>query len=177
MSDTHTRDDRDEDGWRPGPSWRTAVVLAVVLLFVGLLAGMALGYRSALSQVRQANDEVAQARDDLKKVASVNEMLQERNWILYLESEKARRAEQTEPVDGEPGVYTDGTYQVGTDIEPGTYRGEVNGEFGYWARLSNTSGMVTGIIANNVVRGPFLLTIVPADVAVELRGVTIKAAE
>ena len=177
MSDTHARNDRDEVAWRPGPSWRAAVVLALVLLVIGLFAGMALGYQSAASQVRQAQDEAAQARDDLDTVASVNEMLQERNWILYLESQKAPQTEQAEPAESEPGVYTDGTYDVGTDIEPGTYRGEVDGDFGYWARLSNTSGMVTGIIANNVVRGPFLLTIVPADAALELRGVTLRAAE
>ena len=60
---------------------------------------------------------------------------------------------------------------------PGTYRGECTDEFGYWARLRNTTGMVNGIIANNVVRGPFVVTILPADKAVELRGVTLRAAE
>ncbi len=64
---------------------------------------------------------------------------------------------------------------MGTDIEPGTYRGEVTGEWGYWARLSNTSGMISGILSNAVVRGPFELTVLPSDTAVELRGVTLTA--
>jgi hypothetical protein len=37
--------------------------------------------------------------------------------------------------------------------------------------------MVSGIVANSVERGPFVLTIVPSDVAVELRGVILTAEE
>ena len=66
-------------------------------------------------------------------------------------------------------------YLVGEDIEPGVYDGVVVKEQGHWARLKGTDGMVSQIIANGIVRGPFVLTIVQSDVAVELRGVILTA--
>ncbi|MBN2846910.1 MAG: hypothetical protein JXP72_00465 [Coriobacteriia bacterium] len=180
MSEIRTQVGAGQASSHHGPSWRTAVFLAVIGLFVGLLTGMPLGYNSAISQVRDANAEAAQARADLEKIANVNATLQERNWSFYLDSLKTGQDEPAEPVTPtarETGVYTEGTYLVDIDIQPGTYRGECTGEFGYWARLRNTTGMVNGIIANNVVRGPFVVTILPADVAIELRGVTLRAAE
>lgn len=159
-----------------GPK-RRMLVTTVALLVVGIAAGTVFGYYLAGSEIRQFRDEAAQARDDLDLLARAHETLQERNWILYLDLEAARAPEESEPVEPTPGTFGDGTYAVGTDIEPGTYRGEVAGEFGYWARLNNTSGMVSGIEANAIVRGPFILTIVSSDVAVELRGVTLTAEE
>jgi hypothetical protein len=150
---------------------------AVTLVAASLFIGIAVGYSLALSHARDARDEAALAREDLDRLARAHAVLQERNWMLYLEVQEARSAEPEEAVPAEPGVYSDGTYRVGTEIEPGTYRGEVNGEFGYWARLRNTTGIVSGIAANSVVRGPFVLTIVPSDAAVELRGVTLTAEE
>jgi len=57
---------------------------------------------------------------------------------------------------------TNGTYVVGTDIVPGTYR--TNGKYGcYWARLSSFD---TGdIIDNNVSDGPQVVQIAPTDTA------------
>jgi len=42
----------------------------------------------------------------------------------------------------------EGMYMVGVDIAPGTYRAKSDGS-GYWARLSNASGELGGIIAND----------------------------
>jgi hypothetical protein len=152
-------------------------VLAATIAVLCLAAGTMIGYSLALSQVREAAAEATVAREDLDRLARAHETLQERNWILYLEAEELRGAEASNPTPTQPGVYADGTYEVGTDIPPGTYRGEVTGEFGYWARLRNTSGMVSGIVANDVVRGPFVITIVSSDAAVELRRVTLRASE
>lgn len=44
-------------------------------------------------------------------------------------------------------ISEDGTYLVGTDIKPGTYRNGNEGDC-YWERLSNTSGDFDAIIAN-----------------------------
>jgi hypothetical protein len=41
-----------------------------------------------------------------------------------------------------------GTFIVGTDIQPGTYRSS-KGPNCYWERLSNFTGQLSGIIANN----------------------------
>lgn len=48
--------------------------------------------------------------------------------------------------------FTDGTYQVGTTLEPGLYR-TLGGEGCYWARSSDASGSVESIIANRFMAG------------------------
>jgi hypothetical protein len=70
-----------------------------------------------------------------------------------------------------PGTYSAGTYEVGRDIQPGTYRTQnPNNEYGYWARLSNTSGDFSAIIANGTVSGPGVVTIKSTDAAVTFSG-------
>ena len=71
-----------------------------------------------------------------------------------------------EPSAGDiPG---DGTFLVGEDIQPGTSQTDGGGEFGcYWARLSDTSGELEGIIANGNPQGPTTVTIAPSDAAFE----------
>jgi hypothetical protein len=62
---------------------------------------------------------------------------------------------------------TDGTYRVGTDIVPGTYRSggaSPEGESDcYWARLNSLNP--THIINNNLSTGPQVVTIQPSDTA------------
>lgn len=60
----------------------------------------------------------------------------------------------------------DGTYVVGTDIQPGTYRSVNNSEC-YWARLNDTSGSVDSIVANDNVTGQAVVTISSSDKAFE----------
>jgi hypothetical protein len=62
---------------------------------------------------------------------------------------------------------TDGTYRVGTDIVPGSYRSggrSAEGESDcYWARL--TSLNPTHIIVNNISTDPQVVAIQPSDAA------------
>jgi hypothetical protein len=62
---------------------------------------------------------------------------------------------------------TDGTYRVGTDIVPGTYRSAGASPEGesdcYWARLNSLNP--THIISNNISTGPQTVTILPTDAA------------
>jgi hypothetical protein len=63
---------------------------------------------------------------------------------------------------------TDGTYLVGSDIAPGTYRtaGPSDGAmFCYWERDKNTDGTLDSIIANDNSAGPTLVTVKAHDVA------------
>jgi hypothetical protein len=177
MPREHASDGHDDLPSPPGRARSITLAGAVALLAVGLVIGTMFGHWLASSQLEEAVNEAAVAREDLDRLARAHETLQEWHWILYLESREATPTEPTDGAPATPGEFTDGTYRVGTDIEPGTYRGEVNGEFGYWARLRNTSGVVSGIVANNIERGPFVLTIIPSDAAVELRGVTLTADE
>ncbi|MCX5409304.1 hypothetical protein OHA37_36300 [Streptomyces sp. NBC_00335] len=69
----------------------------------------------------------------------------------------------------------DGTYVVGKDIRPGTYRtagAEEDDAFPncYWARLSGTSGELKEIIANDNSEGPTTVTISAADKAFKTTG-------
>jgi hypothetical protein len=59
-------------------------------------------------------------------------------------------------------ISTDGTYQVGTDIVPGTYRAS-GGSSCYWARLRSLS--TNDIIDNNVSPGPQVVGILSTDAA------------
>lgn len=167
----------EEPTVRMRPVRHVVLPLVALVAVVCLLAGALLGYTLAHSEAREARAEVARLRSDLGRLAGAHQTLQERNWILYLELEQEREDRGAPQVTPGAGVFGEGVYRVGTDVEAGTYRGEVLGEFGYWARLNSTSGMVSGIVANAVVRGPFVLTVNPSDVAVELRGVRITAAE
>ena len=60
---------------------------------------------------------------------------------------------------------TDGTYRVGTDIVPGTYRSAGPSPEGasdcYWARLSSLNE--THIIDSNISTGPQVVMIQPND--------------
>ena len=58
--------------------------------------------------------------------------------------------------------FGDGTFVVGTDIQPGTYR-SANGQGCYWERESGFSGSLADIIANDFVNAPTIVTIAPSD--------------
>lgn len=74
----------------------------------------------------------------------------------------------------EESVISDGTYIVGQDIQPGTYRtaGPASElvDNCYWARLKGTSGELGEIIANQNLAGPGVVTIAPSDGAFETMG-------
>jgi len=174
--------DRDIAGPRPASrrfrfSYLWAAV-AVVALVVGVLAGFYV-YRA------QHADDAAVLAEATAKVGELQAALtasEDRNWMYYrtiaglkTELEQARSTTST-TVPSPAGVrssYSDGIYLVGRDILPGTYDGMVNGAVGYWARLKGTDGAIASISENAIPKGPFVLTIIEADKAVELRGVTI----
>jgi hypothetical protein len=63
-------------------------------------------------------------------------------------------------------TFGDGTYRVGRDVPPGTYR--TRGGVGcYWARLRNFSGNLNAIIANDNAVGPAVVTIKRTDRGIE----------
>lgn len=60
-------------------------------------------------------------------------------------------------------TFGDGTYQVGKDIQPGTYRTTVGSPGCYYERLSGFGGTVSDIIANNNTDFPAIVTILATD--------------
>ncbi len=69
-----------------------------------------------------------------------------------------------EAVPSEPPGFGDGTYRVGTDIQPGLYRSDgTNGC--YWERVSDLTGDFESILANDNPRGQAYVEILPTDIA------------
>jgi hypothetical protein len=175
---------------REGNRLRGARSLAprVAVALVILLAGVMIGFFIARSQTSGDEALLAETRDELGQLQKALSLVEDRNWAYYRANQALREELEAALANGQSststtapgpvrpgGVYRDGVYLVGEDIAPGTYDGVVDGELGYWARLKETDGSTSAIIANGITRGPFVLTIYIGDTAVELRGVTITA--
>jgi hypothetical protein len=66
--------------------------------------------------------------------------------------------------------FGNGTWIVGQDIQPGTYRTREASGNCYWERLSGLSGNFGDIIANDGISYPTVVTIAPTDKAFESSG-------
>lgn len=73
------------------------------------------------------------------------------------------------PKPEEPG-FSDGTYQVGADIKPGTYRTREGSPGCYYARLAGFSNEMNDILANGNTDSPAVVTIKPTDTGFESQG-------
>jgi hypothetical protein len=88
-----------------------------------------------------------------------------------LDDARAAVAAEPEPEpESDPGSassFGDGTYLVGEDIKPGTYRAPGSNAGCYWERLRNLKGGMNSIIANDLTskKSPQLVTIAPSDMA------------
>lgn len=70
-------------------------------------------------------------------------------------------------------TFDDGTWIVGTDIAPGTYRslGPIGDVSCYWKRMSGFSGHYTDTIASDIDSGgPAVVTIDPTDAGFQSSG-------
>jgi hypothetical protein len=60
-------------------------------------------------------------------------------------------------------TFTDGNNQVGSDIQPGTYRTRTGSPGCYYERLKGFSGTLGDILANSNTDNPAIVTILPTD--------------
>ena len=74
-----------------------------------------------------------------------------------------------DPIE-ESELIRDGTWVVGTDVQPGTYRNSGTNRGCYWERLAGFSGESSDRIANGFSDDPQVVTIDPADVGFLSRG-------
>lgn len=81
----------------------------------------------------------------------------------------ATTAPTAAPPAGPRTSFGDGTYIVGTDIAPGTYRAP-GGDTCYWERESSLSGSSDDIIANNLSPGQQTVTIAASDKGFKTQG-------
>ncbi len=75
--------------------------------------------------------------------------------------------DQVRPYDGGDTLVS-GMYLVGTDIQPGTYKGKVESGSCYWARLRGVGGTFRDIIANDNATGQFFVQVSPNDFALQI---------
>jgi hypothetical protein len=149
------------------------------MLVVGLLAGFFI----ARGQTNDAKTALAEAEAALGELQTALTRSEDRNWTYYRAIERLEeQLEQTKssssttsPSSTTSGAYGPGIYLVGENIPAGTYDGELTDTVGYWARLRGTDGAIASIIENGIPKGAFVLTIEPADKAIELRGVMLTA--
>lgn len=72
--------------------------------------------------------------------------------------------------DAPSAQFSDGTWVVGEDIEPGVYRNSGDWSSCYWERLSGLSGEFGDIIANGIPDGPVVVEIAGSDAAFSSQG-------
>ncbi|QDO89550.1 hypothetical protein FNH13_15415 [Ornithinimicrobium ciconiae] len=83
-------------------------------------------------------------------------------------SETVTETVTADPPAPEASIPGDGTFEVGVDVEPGTYVSEASGSC-YWARLSGSDGF-DSIIDNNFGSGQMIVTINESDRFFETSG-------
>lgn len=121
-------------------------ILVVLVTCVGLLSGCVMGGRSTPATVT-VHDSAANTMPPIYPSTTA--------------SFPSAAAQAPAPA---PTIPSDGTFRVGTDIQPGTYR-SAGSDSCYWARLSGLSGDLHDIIANSGSPGPQVVQIAPSDVA------------
>jgi len=153
-----------------------------IFAIVGVLVvGVVIGALVTLASLPDESAELTRAQDEIASLNDAVSKAEDRMWKLYREREALaqRLAEEqsgeTSAAATPPGVFGAGIHLVDEEMAPGDYDGVVIGDFGYWARLKSTDGTVNSIIANGLVHGPFTLTVLSSDRAVELRGIELSA--
>jgi hypothetical protein len=111
------------------------------------------------NQKRELREEIADAKEQQSTDARVAE---KRLKFLKRKINGAKHTLAKRSFSG------DGTYLVGKDIEPGTYKASASTGC-YWARLSDADGGgIDNIIDNNNTDGPAVITVGAGDFAVQV---------
>ncbi|MFF7647087.1 hypothetical protein [Streptomyces canus] len=134
---------------------------------LGLIIGAVIGSASADDSDSTSKGTTPSATVTATTTATVTESAPRTKEALASTPSATKKAQS----GGIPG---DGTYVVGEDIRPGTYRTDGPGDSAipncYWAPLSGTSGELNEIIANGNTTGPTTVTISASDEAFQTTG-------
>jgi len=183
--------DKAKSFWRTSQTRQLALVAAAALLVGG---GLGAGFTAAVtpagddteeyhalesrlvSTVEAKDADIDEGREQLATVRRQKDELQAA--VSAVEDREAAAAlKETELATRETAVGTaeaakkanefgPGVHLVGTDIQPGQYRNAGSSDC-YWARLSNTTGDLDAILANDNVDGQAIVTIAATDAAFE----------
>lgn len=123
-------------------------------------------------QLADRDADISSLEDKNQKLAASQEKVT-KDAAAVKKAQKAVAARERAVSSTEAAVkanqFEDGTYQVGSDIQAGTYKADPGGSC-YWARLRDLTGGANSILANGLPSGPTLVTILPSDTAFESDG-------
>lgn len=121
--------------------------------------------RDAIAEDEESLDARTAELDDREEAMDARE----EELVSQAEAETVpEEAEQEQVSASDSGsIPGSGTFLVGEEIQPGTYRTGGTSGFCYWARLSGLSGEFGDIITNDFSEGPSFVTIAETDVAFE----------
>jgi hypothetical protein len=119
---------------------------------------------------RKAFPEQAATQKSAEEAAKEQQAVEQPNEPDQQQQQQPAQEQQAAaPVKSHP-QFGDGTYQVGTDIQPGTYRTREGSPNCYYERLRNFTGSLNSIIANGNTNAPAVVTIKPTDAGFNSQG-------
>ncbi|MBE1524397.1 hypothetical protein [Nesterenkonia lutea] len=127
------------------------------------------------ADLQERRDEITEDEEALEaRTAELDDReaaLDEREEELASQAQEAAETEEAvqeeEQASSSGSIPGSGTFIVGEDIQPGTYRTDGGSGYCYWARLSGLSGEFGDIITNGLPDGQGFVTIAETDVAFE----------
>lgn len=132
-----------------GSCLRTIGGVVVILVLLIVLAGLCGGGRENSKGGSTTDSDTTTQKEAQKKPVS-------------------KQKEEKAAADPNPH-FGDGTHQVGTDIEPGTYRTREGSSGCYYARLSSFQGGLEEILSNDNTDAPAIVTVEPTDAGFQSR--------
>jgi hypothetical protein len=123
--------------------------------------------REAETKAKKAEEETAAAKK-LEEAKTAQEKKQAEDAAAAkkkVEDEAAakKKADEEAARNAPKTSFSDGTFLVNKDIQPGTYRNTAGYDSCYWVRLSGTSGSFDEILANGNPSGQAIVTIQATD--------------
>lgn len=148
-----------------GGRWRGPLVGCLILIglvFLAVVGGALVG-----GEGQQASSPPERNEQDEGLEGGGREP--EAKQPLQGEQAKQQGGGEQEPEQSKPN-FSDGIYQVGADIQPGTYRTREGSPGCYYARLGGFSNELNDILANANTDAPAVVTIKPTDAGFESQG-------
>ena len=128
--------------------------------------------KDAAAEREELEAEIAELRKDREGVQeSLKNTRSKRDGVQSELKDLRREAEGVRAEIKKNSFSGDGTYIVGEDINPGTYRAEASPSGNcYYERLNDLEGNIDSIITNENTSGPVVLNVAPSDYAIQVSG-------
>jgi outer membrane murein-binding lipoprotein Lpp len=154
--------------------FRSLSTIAKIGVIFGIFVLCGLISRLAPSEQISNDDLVSSAVAQMQQDAdATTQVSQAANPTTALPTETLLPTDTTEPTaTTNPNLFNAGTYLIGTDMQPGLYRGNAGTDFldsCYWERLSGLSGEFDDIIANDNAVGQYYIEVTGTDIALTVQ--------